>query len=254
MGTGTRTVPEPVSPSTQLRLVSVSVDPFIPRPRKHQSSYPLDQIMSHINTGVQTRSKLRNSCAFYVFLSNIELKNVYEALVDSDSVTAMQEELHQFERNRAWHLEPKPKDRSIISTKWVFKNRLDEFRTVTWNKARLVVQGYNQEEGIDYEETFAPVALRLSFMVSSRVQFWSHRVCRWWLCWISSWQKRQPRYGYFYWTLFGLLVYKEIAYSCHVHSRSRVCSGCFLLCLISMDTATTQGLWCFHGMHSHILW
>ena len=56
------------------------------------------------------------------------------------------------------HLVPKPAERTIIGTKWVFRNKLDESRTVTRNKARLVVQGYNQEEGIDYEETFAPVA------------------------------------------------------------------------------------------------
>ena len=75
-----------------------------------------------------------------------------------DRVTAMQEELHQFERNKVWHLVPRPEDRTIIGTKWVFRNKLDECGTVTKNKARLVVQGYNQEEGIDYEETFAPVA------------------------------------------------------------------------------------------------
>ena len=62
----------------------------------------------------------------------------------------MQEELHQFERSKVWHLEPRPKDRSIINTKWVFKDKLDEFGTTTRNKAKLVVQGYNQEEGIDY--------------------------------------------------------------------------------------------------------
>jgi len=55
-------------------------------------------------------------------------------------------------------LVPKPKDRTIIGTKWVFRNKLDEQGTVTRNKARLVVQGYNQKEGIDYEETFASVA------------------------------------------------------------------------------------------------
>jgi len=55
-------------------------------------------------------------------------------------------------------LVPKSKDRTIISSKWVFRNKFDEQGTVTRNKARLVVQGYNQEEGIDYEETFAPVA------------------------------------------------------------------------------------------------
>lgn len=53
---------------------------------------------------------------------------------------------------------PPPKDVSIIGTKWVFKNKLDEHGTITRNKARLVAQGYNQQEGIDYEETYAPVA------------------------------------------------------------------------------------------------
>ena len=110
------------------------------------------------NSGVQTRSRLKNFCAFYAFLSNIEPKNIYEALADSDWVITMQEELHQFKRNKVWHLVPKPKDRTIIGTKWVFRNKFDELGTVARNKARLVVQGYNQEEGIDYEETFALVA------------------------------------------------------------------------------------------------
>ena len=157
-GTSSRTVPEPVSPIGQARVESESVDPRTPRPWKHQSSHPLDQILTDLNTGVQTRSKLRNFCAFYAFLSNIEPKNVNEALADSDWVIAMQEELHQFERNKVWHLVPRPEERTIIATKWVFRNKLDESGTVTRNKARLVVQGYNQEEGIDYEETFAPVA------------------------------------------------------------------------------------------------
>ena len=143
---------------TSVRTKHVVVDPINPRSWKHHSSHPLDQILSDINTGVQTRSKLKNFCAFYAFLSNIEPKSVNEALADSDWIAAMQEELHQFERNKVWHLVPKPTDRTIIGTKWVFRNKLDESGTVTRNKARLVVQGYNQEEGIDYEEPFAPVA------------------------------------------------------------------------------------------------
>jgi len=118
--------------------------------------HPLNQNLSDLNTGVQTKSKLKNFCVFYAFLSHIEPKNISEALADSDWVTAMQEELHQFERNKVWHLVPQPEDRTIIGIRWVFRNKLDELGTVTRNKAQLVVQGYNQEEGIDYEETFAP--------------------------------------------------------------------------------------------------
>jgi len=54
----------------------------------------------------------------------MEPKNVYEALTDSDWIVAMQDELHQFERKQVWHLVPKPKDRTIIGTKWVFRNKL----------------------------------------------------------------------------------------------------------------------------------
>ncbi|XP_070045843.1 uncharacterized mitochondrial protein AtMg00810-like [Nicotiana tomentosiformis] len=70
----------------------------------------------------------------------------------------MQEEMHQFERNKVCHLVPRPADLTIIGTRWVFRNKLDEFGYTTRNKARLVVQGYNQEEWIDYDEIFAPVA------------------------------------------------------------------------------------------------
>ena len=69
----------------------------------------------------------------------------------------MQEELNQFERNEVWELVPRPNDQSVIGTKWVYKNKMDENVIIIRNKARLVAQGYNQQEGIYYEETFAPV-------------------------------------------------------------------------------------------------
>ena len=47
---------------------------------------------------------------------------------------------------------------NIIGTKWVFRNKMDEYGVITRNKARLMAKGYNQEEGIDYDETYAPVA------------------------------------------------------------------------------------------------
>ena len=58
----------------------------------------------------------------------------------------MQEELNQFERNNVWTLVSRPKNYSIISIKWVYRNKLDEYENVIRNKARLVAKGYNQEE------------------------------------------------------------------------------------------------------------
>nr|GEV68655.1 retrovirus-related Pol polyprotein from transposon TNT 1-94 [Tanacetum cinerariifolium] len=70
----------------------------------------------------------------------------------------MQEELDQVARLKAWRLVPRPEGRSIIKTKWIFKNKKDESSLVIQNKARLVAIGYSQQEGIDYDETFATVA------------------------------------------------------------------------------------------------
>ncbi|GKB02094.1 retrovirus-related pol polyprotein from transposon TNT 1-94 [Tanacetum coccineum] len=70
---------------------------------------------------------------------------------------AMHEELNQFKTNDFLSLVPPPGNQTIIGTKWVFKNKLDENSVVSRNKARLVAQGYNQQEGIDFDETYAPV-------------------------------------------------------------------------------------------------
>nr|GFC79803.1 copia protein [Tanacetum cinerariifolium] len=68
------------------------------------------------------------------------------------------EELDQFARLEVWRLVPRPEGKTIIKTKWIFKNKKDESSLVIRNKARLVVVGYSQQEGIDYDETFAPIA------------------------------------------------------------------------------------------------
>ena len=125
---------------------------------KHSSSHPLDNLISLLNSGIHTRSKTRNLVAFSAFISFIEPKNVKEALGDADWINSMQEELHQFERRKLWYLVPRPVGRTVIGTRWAFRNNLDENDMITRNKSRLVVQRYNQEEGIDYDETFAPVA------------------------------------------------------------------------------------------------
>nr|GEU88949.1 retrovirus-related Pol polyprotein from transposon TNT 1-94 [Tanacetum cinerariifolium] len=77
---------------------------------------------------------------------------------DPSNVSAMQEKLDQFARLKVWRLVPRPEGKTVIKTKWIFKNKKDESSLVIRNKARLVALGYFQQKGIDYDETFAPVA------------------------------------------------------------------------------------------------
>ena len=119
-------------------------------------NHPPNQIIGNPNAGIQTRSAKESAdfCLHSAFLSIIEPKNIKEALEHSDWISAMQEELAEFKRNDVWKLIPKPKGHSIIGTRWVFRNKLDDLGAVIRNKARLVAQGYRQHEGIDYDETF----------------------------------------------------------------------------------------------------
>jgi hypothetical protein len=88
----------------------------------------------------------------------------------------MDEELDQIDKNDTWELVPRPKNKNVIDTQWVFKNTLNEDGQVTRNKARLVYKEYAQIEGIDFEETFAPVAkmeaicLLLAYACSKNVE------------------------------------------------------------------------------------
>ncbi|GKE28759.1 retrovirus-related pol polyprotein from transposon TNT 1-94 [Tanacetum coccineum] len=124
---------------------------------KESKNHPLDQVIRNLNQRT-LRSQTQNHSNFFCFISIIEPKNVNEALKDESWVVAMQEELNQFVANDAWELFLLPIRQSVIGTKWVFRNKLDENGIVSRNKARLVAQGYNQQEGIDYDETYAPVA------------------------------------------------------------------------------------------------
>ena len=101
-----------------------------------------------------TRSKLKGTC----LLADFEPRNIKDALGNDSWIEAMNEEIVQIEKNKTWTIVPRPKDKNVIGTKWVFRNKLDEDGKVSRNKARLVCKGYAQEEGIDYGETFSPVA------------------------------------------------------------------------------------------------
>jgi hypothetical protein len=122
-----------------------------------QRHHPIDQILGDISKGVTTHSRLANFCEHYLFVSSIEPFKVEEALQEPDWVLAMQEELNNFKRNEVWSLVPLPKQK-VVGTKWVFCNKQDKHGVVTRNKAQLVAKGYAQVTGLDFEETFAPVA------------------------------------------------------------------------------------------------
>jgi hypothetical protein len=109
--------------------------------------------LGDISKGVTTRSRLVIFCEHYSFVSSIEPFRVEEALLDPDWVLAMQEELNNFKRNEVWTLVPHPKQ-NVVGTKWVFRNKQDEHKVVTRNKALLVAKGYAQVAGLDFEETF----------------------------------------------------------------------------------------------------
>lgn len=117
--------------------------------------HPAAQIIRDKDARPMKKKKLRNDTCL---LSMKEPKIVKDSLEDVDWSKAMEEEIEQIEKNKTWTLVPRPKDKNVIGTKWVYRNKLDENGEVTRNKARLVFKGYAQEEGIDYGETFSPVA------------------------------------------------------------------------------------------------
>ncbi|GKD20635.1 putative ribonuclease H-like domain-containing protein, partial [Tanacetum coccineum] len=150
---------------------------LIPTTRLHKD-HPVEQIIGDLNSSPQTRRMTKNltkhgmfslvqqrfnhkdlqNCLFACFLSQAEPKKVIQALKDPRWIEAMQEELLQFKLQQVWTLVDLPHGKRAISTKWVYRNKKDEKGIMIRNKARLVAQEYTQEEGIDYDEVFTPVA------------------------------------------------------------------------------------------------
>ncbi|GJW74914.1 retrovirus-related pol polyprotein from transposon TNT 1-94 [Tanacetum coccineum] len=127
---------------------------------------------------VQTRRQLATDpemCMFALTVSTAEPKNIKEAMADSAWIEAMQEELRQFDRLQVWELVDKPFGKNVIKLKWFWENKKDEDQTVIHNKSRLVAKGYAQEEGIDFEESFALVArleaVRIFFAYAAHKSF-----------------------------------------------------------------------------------
>ncbi|KAI3762817.1 hypothetical protein L1987_53258 [Smallanthus sonchifolius] len=137
-------------------------------------NHPIDNVIGDPNAGVQTRqitvtentslyaeilnTGIMETCLKAAFVSQIEPKNIKEALPDNCWIEAMQDELSQFRKLHVWDLVDLPRGVHPIETRWVFKCKTDDRHVVVKNKARLVVQGFYQQEGLDYMEVYAPVS------------------------------------------------------------------------------------------------
>nr|GFA29309.1 retrovirus-related Pol polyprotein from transposon TNT 1-94 [Tanacetum cinerariifolium] len=119
---------------------------------KWTKDHPLNHIISPLSRPVSTRLQLHEQALFFyynAFLSSVKPKTYKEALTQACWIEAMQEEIHEFDRLQVCVM--------IITLKWIYKVKLDEYGVVLKNKARLVAKGYRQEDGIDFEESFALV-------------------------------------------------------------------------------------------------
>nr|GEZ89977.1 retrovirus-related Pol polyprotein from transposon TNT 1-94 [Tanacetum cinerariifolium] len=129
---------------------------------KWTKDHPLKNIIGKLARPVSIRLQLNKQalfCYYDAFLTTVEPKTYKDALTQSCWIEVMQEELNEFEHLRVWELVPRPDKVMIITLKWIYKVKLDELGGILKNKARLVARGYHQEEGIDFEESFASVAI-----------------------------------------------------------------------------------------------
>ncbi|GKA88738.1 retrovirus-related pol polyprotein from transposon TNT 1-94, partial [Tanacetum coccineum] len=156
---------EPSYEASSSRDLSSAESPYVSQTLHHlgkwSKDHPLDNIIGSPSRPVSTRKQLATDalwCLYNSVLSKVEPKNFKSAIIKDCWFQAMQDEIHEFDRLQVWELVPQPDCVMIIALKWIYKVKLDEYGDVLKNKARLVAKGYRQEEGIDFEESFAPVA------------------------------------------------------------------------------------------------
>ncbi|GJX88613.1 putative ribonuclease H-like domain-containing protein [Tanacetum coccineum] len=157
--------PDPNSEASSSGIITITTPNQSTQPHEHlrkwTDSHPLDNIIRNPSRPVSTRKQLATDalwCFYNSVLSKVEPKNFKSAVTEDCWFQAMQDEIHEFDRLDVWELVPPPDCAMIIALKWIYKVKLDEYGDVLKNKARLVAKGYRQEEGLDFEESFAPVA------------------------------------------------------------------------------------------------
>jgi hypothetical protein len=127
--------------------------------RQAQKNHPSNQIIENKDAGVETRRRMHSPEQTQLALTyTIKPTCFEEASKDEFWNKAMDKELDQIEKNDTWELVPRPNHKNVIGTKWVYRNKLNEDGHVTRKKDRLVCKRYARVEGIDFEETFAPVS------------------------------------------------------------------------------------------------
>ncbi|GJT34279.1 putative ribonuclease H-like domain-containing protein [Tanacetum coccineum] len=128
---------------------------------KWTKDHPLDNIIGELKRPISITLQLYEQalfCYYDAFLTSVEPKTYKDALTQSCWIEAMQEELNEFDYLEVWELVPRPNKVMVITLKWICKVKLDELRGILKNTARLVARGYRQEEGINFEESFALMA------------------------------------------------------------------------------------------------
>ncbi|GJT24028.1 retrovirus-related pol polyprotein from transposon TNT 1-94 [Tanacetum coccineum] len=131
--------PEPSFEASSFGDLSLAESPYVSQTLHHLEKWSKDHPLDNI-------------------ICNPSQPNFKSAITEDCWFQAMQDEIHEFDRLQVWELVPQPDCVMIIALRWIYKVKLDEYGDVLKNKARLVAKGYRQEEGIDFEESFAPVA------------------------------------------------------------------------------------------------
>ncbi|GJZ52138.1 retrovirus-related pol polyprotein from transposon TNT 1-94 [Tanacetum coccineum] len=121
---------------------------------KESRNHPLENVIGNLNQRT-LRSQAQNQSNFFCFISTIEPKNVNEALTDESWIVAMQEELNQFIANDVWELVPQPRNMTIIETKWVFRNKLDENGVVSPRWTPKKRRFFSQVKNYFWDEPYA---------------------------------------------------------------------------------------------------
>nr|GEV63984.1 putative ribonuclease H-like domain-containing protein [Tanacetum cinerariifolium] len=156
---------EPHSEASSSGDINSTDSPYVSQTLHHlnkwNKDHPLDNVIGNPSRQVSTRKRLATDalwCLYSSVLLKVKPKNFKSVITEYFWFQAMQDEIHEFDRLQVWELVPQPHCVMIIALKWIYKVKLDEYGDVLKNKARLVAKGYRQEEGIDFEESFAPVS------------------------------------------------------------------------------------------------